>query len=86
MFLALLEVSVATIIVLFIFTQLIIPLQRGTRLLPILGSKEAQLSSNLQDAEQDLVERQMEKELINKKVALKKEDEIIQTTKQREGV
>ena len=86
MFLALLEVSVATIIILFIITQLIIPLQRGTRLFPLFGSKEAQLSSDLQDAEQDLVEKRMEKELINRKVILKKEDEIIQTTKQREGV
>jgi hypothetical protein len=71
LFLDVLEITLAILIIWFFVTQMILPVLRGTPVLPIFR-KEAKLQAEMEKVNQEIIEKKMEEE--------------IKTTKQKEGV
>lgn len=71
MFLGLLEVIIATVIGVAVFTQVIAPMWRGTKLFPLFR-RQGVLESALDQTRQEQTEAELERKLINAQRDLKR--------------
>jgi len=83
MIIAMLTLVIASLILLFMVTQIIIPYMRGTVFFPLF-SKETVLQKELEEVRQESVEVDMEKEIkVIKEKVNKKREEVTGVKKKR---